>query len=111
MKPKFALLFVLFLTIYIQAQQVNTNSSDKSNESTTAATKTSSTPNPSDTGKIVKVNGKVVLPPEKLKPVQVAKFTTPPVIDGKLDDEAWKTAPVLKDFYQTNPGDNIESSK
>jgi len=32
------------------------------------------------------------------------------VIDGKLDDEAWKQAVVLKDFYQINPGDNIAPS-
>jgi len=29
------------------------------------------------------------------------------VIDGKLDDEVWKQAVVLKDFYQIDPGDNI----
>jgi len=33
------------------------------------------------------------------------------VIDGKLDDEIWKKAAVLKDFYQTQPGDNIAPSK
>ncbi len=33
------------------------------------------------------------------------------VIDGKLDDEAWKSAQVLKDFIQTSPGDNVAASK
>lgn len=51
------------------------------------------------------------LPPEKKNPVKIAKFSAPPVIDGKLDDEVWKAAPVLKDFYQTSPGDNIAPSK
>ena len=38
-------------------------------------------------------------------------FAKPPVIDGKLDDEVWKGAVVLKDFYQTQPGDNLAPSK
>ncbi len=55
--------------------------------------------------------GAVVLPPEKASPVRVAKFESAPVIDGKLDDEIWKQAVVLKDFYQVQPGDNIAPSK
>jgi hypothetical protein len=50
------------------------------------------------------------LPPEKTRPVNVERFEKPPVIDGKLDEEVWKTAAVLKDFYQTNPGDNTAPS-
>src|SRR5262252_11208549 len=53
----------------------------------------------------------LVLPPEKSQPVRVPKFEQPPVIDGKLDDEVWKHAAVLKDFYQVQPGDNIAPSK
>src|SRR5437016_9249081 len=53
----------------------------------------------------------IVLPPEKAQPVKMPRFDKPPVIDGKLDDEAWKQAAVLKDFYQTQPGDNIAPSK
>ena len=55
--------------------------------------------------------GAVVLPPEKASPVTIPKFEKPPVIDGKLDDEVWKSAAVLKDFYQIDPGDNIAPSK
>jgi hypothetical protein len=51
------------------------------------------------------------LPPEKANPVRLVRFERPPVIDGKLDDEAWKQAAVLRDFYQTQPGDNIAPSK
>ncbi|HLL77456.1 MAG TPA: DUF5916 domain-containing protein [Pyrinomonadaceae bacterium] len=51
--------------------------------------------------------GAVALPAEKAAPVRIPKFDKAPVIDGKLDDEIWKSAAVLKDFYQTNPGDNI----
>ena len=54
---------------------------------------------------------KVVLPPEKAQPVRVPQFTKAPVIDGKLDDEVWKEAAVLKDFYQIDPGENAPPSK
>jgi hypothetical protein len=47
------------------------------------------------------------LPPEKSSPVKMVLFAKPPTIDGKLDDEIWATAVVLKDFYQVQPGDNI----
>ena len=53
----------------------------------------------------------VVLPPEKTQPVRLPLFDKPPAIDGKLDDEVWKQAIVLKDFYQVQPGDNIPPSK
>jgi len=53
----------------------------------------------------------VVLPPEKASPVKMPRFSKPPVIDGKLDDEVWKEASVLKDFYQVQPGDNIAPSQ
>jgi len=53
----------------------------------------------------------LVVPPEKANPVRIARFEKAPVIDGKLDDEVWKTSAVLKDFYQINPGDNIAPSK
>ncbi|MFL6254120.1 MAG: hypothetical protein ACJ74T_03795, partial [Pyrinomonadaceae bacterium] len=55
--------------------------------------------------------GVPALPPEKAQPVRIVRFDKAPVIDGKLDDEIWKTAAVLKDFYQINPGDNIAPSK
>ena len=54
---------------------------------------------------------RVEVPPEKAKPLRIPRLDKPPVIDGKLNDEVWKQAVVLKDFYQTNPGDNIEPSK
>jgi hypothetical protein len=53
----------------------------------------------------------IVLPPEKSSPVKIPRFVQPPVIDGKLDDEVWKQAVKLKDFYQTTPGDNIAPSQ
>jgi hypothetical protein len=58
-------------------------------------------------------NGKatIVLPPEKAEPVRLVRFDKPPTIDGKLDDEVWKQAVALKDFYQVQPGDNIAPSQ
>lgn len=57
------------------------------------------------------VGGRPALSPEKANPVRLPAFAKPPVIDGKLDDEVWKGAVVLKDFYQTQPGDNLAPSK
>jgi hypothetical protein len=50
-------------------------------------------------------------PPEKTVPQHVPLFETPPVIDGRMDDPAWKGALVLKDFYQVYPGDNVNASR
>ncbi len=47
---------------------------------------------------------------EKAQALRVPRFETPPVIDGKLDDAAWLTAAAFREFYQTNPGDNIAPS-
>ena len=51
------------------------------------------------------------LPPEKANPVSIPRFDKPPTIDGKLDEEVWQQAAVFKDFYQTDPGDNIAPSQ
>ena len=61
--------------------------------------------------KITPERATLVLPPEKTSPVTVARFEKPPVIDGRLDDDVWKSALVLKDFYQIQPGDNTPPSK
>jgi hypothetical protein len=53
----------------------------------------------------------IVVPPEKAKPVTIPKFEQAPVIDGLLNEEVWKNAVVLKDFYQIQPGDNMAPSK
>ena len=50
------------------------------------------------------------LPSEKAQPVKVSLFAKPPVIDGKLDDDVWKTAAVFKDFYQWRPSDSSPAS-
>jgi hypothetical protein len=53
----------------------------------------------------------IAIPAEKAAPVSVPKMALAMTIDGKLDEEVWKTAVVFKDFYQTFPGDNIPPSK
>lgn len=56
-------------------------------------------------------SGKVEVPPEKLRPINIPLTSTAPVIDGRIDEEVWKQASVFKDFYQTYPGDNTTPSK
>lgn len=48
---------------------------------------------------------------EKVKPVTIPKISVPVTIDGKPDEDAWKSAVAFKDFYQTYPGDNTAPSK
>ncbi|HYH84891.1 MAG TPA: DUF5916 domain-containing protein [Pyrinomonadaceae bacterium] len=52
-----------------------------------------------------------LLTPEKANPVQLKRFDKSPVIDGKLDEDVWKTAAVFKDFIQWRPGDLIAPSQ
>jgi hypothetical protein len=79
--------------------------------SATPAESPNSGPSSKPTASTTAVKGAVVLPTEKANPVTVPKFATAPVVDGKLDEEVWQTAAVLKDFYQIDPGDNIAPSK
>jgi hypothetical protein len=37
----------------------------------------------------------LALPPEKANPIRIVRFEKPPLIDGKLDDEIWKSAARL----------------
>ena len=52
-----------------------------------------------------------LLTPEKVTPATLRRFDAPPVIDGKLDDEVWKSAPVFKDFIQFRPVDLVPPSQ
>jgi len=40
---------------------------------------------------------------ENIKQVRAIRISSPPKIDGKLNEEVWKTAPVAKDFIQFVP--------
>ncbi len=52
-----------------------------------------------------------LLPVEKNNPVRVPRFSTPPTIDGRLDDVVWRSAVLFGDFVQTQPGDNVAPSR
>jgi hypothetical protein len=84
-------------------------------ESTPATTVPSTTAASPQTAKVPAATAATVagitLPPEKSSPIRLAKFDKKPLIDGKLDDEVWKQAVVLKDFYQIDPGDNTPPLK
>nr|MBA3247098.1 carbohydrate binding family 9 domain-containing protein [Pyrinomonadaceae bacterium] len=68
---------------------------------------TNSAPAAETTAAPAPAKSSIALPPEKAQPVRIPRFSAAPVIDGQLDEEVWKQAVVLKDFYQINPGDNI----
>ncbi|MGB8508767.1 MAG: DUF5916 domain-containing protein, partial [Pyrinomonadaceae bacterium] len=81
--------------------------------STPAPTVLPATADPHKEGKLIAgaKNSSALLSPEKANPVRIVLFAKPPAIDGKLDDEAWKSAAVFKDFVQIQPGDNIAPSQ
>ncbi|MBV9924993.1 MAG: carbohydrate binding family 9 domain-containing protein [Acidobacteria bacterium] len=85
--------------------------SPASSSATTTTTTTAAPPATAAPAPKAAPKGLPPLPPEKSQAVRIARFDKAPVIDGKLDDEIWKSAAVLKDFYQINPGDNIAPSK
>ena len=100
MRVLFLLFLVTLFCVFINAEQV-TNELTPSRPTETKTT-TSDAP---------KTGGKVVVPPEKARPVIIPKTVSAITIDGVPNEEAWKTAAVFKDFYQTGPGYNTEPSK
>ena len=105
MKKFYAFLTILFFSIYTYAQTADSNVSVSSDNAKEIAQKM-----PDDTASSAG-KSKIALPPEKANPVRVGKIAVPVVIDGKLDEDIWKTAAVFKDFIQTGPGDNIAPSR
>ena len=111
MKAAWLVILVLALCVPgVVAQTPNGSASPETSPSPekVAQKSGSNTPPPSSIG-AVKVGkaAALALPPEKANPIKLVLFNKPPVIDGKLDDEVWKTATVLRDFYQVQPGDNV----
>jgi len=90
---KFSVLFTILLFVTFASSQEATTSKDSKATAT------------ADKGKSFEI------PPEKSRPVIIPKVSTIITIDGRVDEEIWKTAAVFKDFYQTSPGDNIAASK
>lgn len=46
----------------------------------------------------------------KKEPVNIPRFSAPPIIDGQMNDGVWQDAAVFGDFLQTQPGDNVQPS-
>jgi len=101
MNKLFILVCLLMFVSVVNSQPIASGSPSGSNSST------------STTQDDTKKDGKkgIALPPEKSAPVHVPKLGIPITIDGKLDEEVWRTAAVFKDFYQTGPGNNIAPSR
>jgi hypothetical protein len=85
-------------------------SAPASSEATNTSAQPSASPDALASKSAAAARLKALLTPEKVAPVRVAKFDKVPVIDGKLDDEIWKSASLFKDFSQIQPGDNLAPS-
>lgn len=70
---------------------------------------TSASTNTNSDGSITR--GGITIPAEKARPIKIPRIETPPIIDGKIEEEIWKQAALFKDFVQIGPGDNIAPSK
>ncbi len=118
-----ALLVIIFFSICTRAQNSPATPTPNNPEQPVVTEQTPAANSPSMPQRIIQkesTDGLAVeagrkspfnLPPEKKNPIKIARFSASPNIDGKLDDEVWKSAPVLKDFLQTSPGDNVAPSK
>ena len=105
--------FLLALPSWAQSSALTSATPAASATPATDDKNTSAQPAPSSTGATSakpNVAKSATLPPEKAQPVKLTLFAKPPVIDGKLDDEAWKSAAVFKDFYQWRPSDSSPAS-
>ncbi len=111
-----ALLLLCVFSICVNAQTTAPPAVVTATPEATAAAKPTPAASPSkstaqQTAAGAAAKGSFVLPPEKSNPIVVPRFDKSPVIDGKLEEEAWQKAVVLKDFYQIQPGDNIPPSR
>src|SRR5829696_6083711 len=98
-----------FLAIVLFTVATHPQTPDAIAVNSTAPAKVS-VPDEKKTAAPVKKGG-IDVPAEKANPITIPKLSIAITVDGRLNEEAWKTAAVFKDFYQTNPGDNIAPSK
>lgn len=98
MKKLYPLIAIIIISICTNAQSTAVGEFVAANKSTDAKAANSN-------------RSKIEIPPEKAGPQSIPLTTLAMTIDGRPDEEAWKTAKVFKDFYQTNPGDNIAPSR
>jgi hypothetical protein len=99
MRKLFILLFLSTLSAFNVTAQTNGAAAAATNASTSGKEEAKVPPKG------------VEIPAEKKAPITVPKITTAINIDGKPDEDIWKTAAVFKDFYQTQPGNNVAPSK
>ena len=111
MRSLYALIAILFFSFYTHAQTAKTNDSGKKADIAKLEKNENAEKKKSDDKKTVQIKSGIPIPPEKAAPIKIPLIPSSPVIDGKVDEEAWKQAAVFKDFYQTSPGDNIAPSK
>lgn len=114
MKKLYPLFAVLVLAFSLNAQPSGNGNGNGGNGSkeTSSPAKKESAPSVTTTEAPAPAKGsKIVLPHEKSVPISIPKVALGIVIDGRIDEESWKSAAVFKDFYQTFPGDNIAPSR
>lgn len=92
-------IFVLFINTSINAQGVIDSTTTSNN---VIKKKTKPTPDK---------NIGAIIPADRAVPVTIKRFNVGPKIDGILDEDIWKEATLLKNFFQIRPGDNIAPSK
>ncbi len=111
MYKSFALIAILFLSIFIQAQPPQKEEAE--NKKDNSATSENEKSDVTEVKVIDDEKPRLHVPPEKANPVNIPKLSeeTPIVIDGNPDEAVWKRAAVFKDFIQTAPGNNIAASK
>lgn len=102
---KLGLVFALFIFSLTSYSQIASSHSSSDSGSSTASA------NAGDTTDTIKYGGKVPIPESKKRAMVIPKAAGQIVVDGKLDEDAWKSAAVFKDFYNTAPGYNTEPSK
>lgn len=97
--------FLLCFALVLLCENFSAGQASSASTTSSSPSKTNTTPKEESKG------GKVVVPPEKARPITIPKLSAAITIDGKLDEEIWKTAAVFKDFYQTGPGYNTAPSR
>jgi hypothetical protein len=98
------------------AVPANAAASSSDGKAAAPGAKAEATTAPAGGGQAAGVVGKAarlaaLLTPEKVQPARLVRFDHAPVIDGKLDDEVWKSAAVFKDFVQYRPVDLVAPSQ
>jgi hypothetical protein len=105
-----ALLGGLSLFASLSFAQTNSTASPSPGAPTASSSPSSNGGSTSGDKEASKKRSAKVIPPEKAEPLKIPLFAKPPVIDGRLDDEVWKSAAVFKDFYQWRPSDSSPAS-